>query len=120
MKLPVPAKPRIFLLKKIPIEQGWTGRVLIDSKPYFVEDLAQLLPAIVLPPNEYWGIAPNARSLMLLPLRIGERTIGSLNFSSNTVGAYSVTWRNLASLLASQVGGQLGSILTQVQLKKCL
>lgn len=69
------------------------------------------------PLNTDWGIAPKARSLMLLPLRIGERSIGSLNFSSNTIGAYSITWRNLASLLASQVGGQLGSILTEEKLK---
>lgn len=112
-----PSKAKSISPQKIPIEQGWTGRVLIDSKPYFIEDLAQLLASIISPPNEHWGIVPNARSLMLLPLQMGERTIGSLNFSSNTVGAYSVTWRNLASLLASQVGGQLGSILTQVQLK---
>ena len=113
-----PSKAKGIPPQKIPINQGWSGKVLIDSKPHFIEDLAQLPPSIISPPMSVWGIAPKARSLILLPLRIGERTIGSLNFSSNTVGAYSTTWRNLASLLASQVGGQLGSVLTQEQLKK--
>lgn len=113
-----PSKAKNIPPQKIPINQGWSGKVLIDSKPHFIEDLAQLPPSIISPPNTHWGIAPKARSLILLPLRIGERTIGSLNFSSNTVGAYSTRWRNLATLLASQVGGQLGSVLTQEQLKK--
>jgi PAS domain S-box-containing protein len=112
-----PSKAKNIPSQKLPIEQGWSGKVLIDSKPYFIEDLAQLLPSIISPPNEHLGIAPKARSLMLLPLQIGERIIGSLNFSSNTVGAYSTAWRNLASLLAAQISGQLGSILAQVQLK---
>ncbi len=111
-----PSKAKKIPPQKIPVEQGWSGTVLRDSKPYFIEDLAQL-PSIISPPKEDWGIAPKARSLMLLPLRIGERTIGSLNFSSYTVGAYSITWLNLASLLATQVGGQIGSILTKMQLE---
>jgi PAS domain S-box-containing protein len=112
-----PSKAKAIPPQKISIEQGWSGRVLLDAKPYFVEDLSQLPPLIIPPPNPEWGIVSQTRSLMLLPLQIGERTIGSLNFSSKTVGAYSIAWRNLASLLASQVGGQLGSVITQVQLK---
>ena len=112
-----PSKAKDTPPQKIPIEQGWPGRVLIDSKPYFVEDLAQLPPSIISPLNADRGIAFKSRSLMLLPLRIGERTIGSLNFSSHTIGAYPTNCRNLASLLASQIGGQLGSVLTQEHLK---
>lgn len=52
---------------------------------------------------------------MLLPLRVGESTVGSLNFSSNTPNAYSINWRFLVSLLASQVAGQLGSVLAHEQ-----
>lgn len=111
-----PSKAKKIPPQKIPVEQGWSGKVLRDSKPYFIEDLAQL-PSIISPPKEDWGIAPKARSLMLLPLRIGEYTIGSLNFSSDTVGTYSMAWQNLASLLAAQVSGQVGSILTRMQLK---
>jgi signal transduction histidine kinase len=112
-----PSRAKDIPPQKIPIDKGWPGKVLIESKPHFIENLDQLPPLIMSPLNADWGIAPKARSLMLLPLRIGERTIGSLNFSSNTAGAYSIAWRNLASLLASQVGGQLGSILTQEKLK---
>ena len=117
LEITSPSKAKNISPQKIPIEQGWSGKVLRDSKPYFIEDLTQLSPSIISPPNAHWGIVSEANSLMLLPLRIGERTIGSLNFSSRTAGTYSMSWRNLVSLLSSQVGGQMGSILTQVQLK---
>ncbi|MBV8887778.1 MAG: GAF domain-containing protein [Chroococcidiopsidaceae cyanobacterium CP_BM_RX_35] len=104
--------------QEIPIEEGVLGRVIADSQPYFIQDLAQLASSMDLPAiAQAWGIAADARSLMVLPLRIGERTIGSLNFSSHRTGVYSVAWRNLTSLLAAQVGGQLGSLLSQMQLK---
>lgn len=113
-----PSRAKSTPPQEIPIEEGVSGRWSADSQPYFIQDLAQLassmdLPAIV----QAWGIAADARSLMVLPLRIGERTIGSLNFSSHRTGVYSVAWRNLTSLLAAQVGGQLGSLLSQMQLK---
>lgn len=111
-----PSRAKSITPQKISIYEGWSGKVLIDSKPRFIDDLNQS-SLTNLPPNPDWGIAPQARSVMLLPLRIGKSTIGSLNFSSNTIEFYSTTWRNLASLLASLVGGQLASVLTQVQLK---
>lgn len=97
--------------EKIPLDEGWPGRAIVESKPYFLVDLTQLPASVIAPTNARLGIAAKACSLMLLPLRVGERTVGSLNFSSNTPNAYSITWRNIASLLASQVAGQLGSVL---------
>lgn len=52
---------------------------------------------------------------MVLPLQVGKRTIGSLNFSSNTPNTYSTNWRDMASLLACQVAGHLSSVLAQEQ-----
>lgn len=99
-------------LQRASIHEGWPGKVLAESKPYFLANLTQLPPSITPPTNPHWGIdLQQACSLMLLPLRVGEQTIGSLNFSSSRPGTYSVAWLNLASLLATQVGGQLGSIL---------
>ncbi|MBV9385639.1 MAG: GAF domain-containing protein, partial [Chroococcidiopsidaceae cyanobacterium CP_BM_ER_R8_30] len=115
-----PSRAKSIPPQTIPLEEGWSGRVLTDSKPYFIQDLAQLIPSMAAPPNAGWGIAPDARSLMVLPLQSGECTIGSLNFSSSRIGVYSITWRNLASLLGAQIGGQLGSVLSQVQLKGSL
>lgn len=109
------SKAKCTPIQKVPLNQGWPGRVIADSKPYFLADLSQLPPSVELPTEEHWGITPQARSLMILPLRIGDYIIGSLNFSSNTPCTYSVAWRNLAELLAGQVGGQLGSILAYQQ-----
>lgn len=106
-----PSQAKSTSLQRASINQGWSGKVLTESKPYFLANLTQLPPSITLPTNPHWGIDLKACSLMLLPLRAGERTIGSLNFSSSRPGTYSVAWLNLASLLAAQVGGQLGSIL---------
>lgn len=112
-----PSKAQVASPQKFLLSEGWPGKVLTDSKPYFLADLAQLPDSVTPPTNADCGIAATACSLMLLPLRIGECTFGSLNFSSSTPGTYSIAWRNLASLLASQVGGQLGSVLAQMQLK---
>lgn len=110
-----PSQAKSTSPKKFSLEQGWIGRAIAQAKPYFLSDLTEL-PSVVSPPlNADIGIVAGARSLMLLPLRVGERTIGSLNFSSHTPQAYSTNWRNLASLLAFQVGGQLSSVLAQEQ-----
>ena len=95
----------------IPLAEGWPGKVLTDSKPYFLDDLTQLPPLVTPPTTPHWGIISKACSLMLLPLRFGNDTVGSLNFSSKQPHAYSTSWRNLMSLLATQIGGQLGCIL---------
>lgn len=110
-----PSKAKNTIPQRIPLDQGWSGKVIAESKPYFIADLAQLPPSVILPTNAGLGIDPKACSLMLLPLRVGQRTVGSLSFSSKTPGAYSTNWRSLASLLASQVAGQLGSVLAQEQ-----
>jgi len=110
-----PRMAKCNIPQKIPLNEGWPGRVLTEFKPYFLTDLTQLPPEVVAPTNAGLGIAPNACSLMLLPLRVGERTIGSLNFSSKTPDTYSTTWRNLASLLATIVAGHLGSVLSREQ-----
>jgi signal transduction histidine kinase len=106
-----PSKAKSTPNQTISLTEGWAGKVLLESKPYFIKDLLQPADAIALPPNPHLGIAPNAVSIMLLPLRFGEHTIGSINFSSASPNAYSTTWRNLIGLLAVQIGGQLGAIL---------
>jgi transcriptional regulator with GAF, ATPase, and Fis domain len=102
-----PSKAKKIPPQKIPVEQGWSGKVLRDSKPYFIENLAQL-SSIISPPKEDWGIAPKASSLMLLPLRIGERTIGSLNFSSYTVWCLFYTVAKSSKFIGYPGGSQVG------------
>lgn len=91
-----PSKAEYNFPKKILLSEGWPGRVIAESKPYFLADLTHLPPSLMSPTSAV-GISPNACSLMLLPLRVGELTVGSLNFSSNTPNAYSINWRYLAS-----------------------
>ncbi len=113
-----PSKTRRTPPQKIPLGEGWPGQVLLDAKPYFLSDLTQL-PDLVTPPvKPEWGIASQANSLMLLPLRAQARTLGCLSFSSKSPGTYSMNWRTLASLLGSQISEQLASILAQDQLKR--
>ncbi len=103
--------------QRFPLTAGWPGRVLREAKPYFIADLSQPSSEVTLIEGEC-GISAAAGSLMLLPLQSGELTLGSLNFSANHANAYSATWRSLASLLAAQVAGQLGSILAHQRLQQ--
>lgn len=98
--------------EKIALRVGWPGKVISEAKPYFIAELAQSSLAVL----TNVGIDPQANSLMLLPLKTGERVIGSLNFSAKAPGTYSAIWQDLASLLAAQVGGQLALILAHQQL----
>ncbi|HEX2913371.1 MAG TPA: GGDEF domain-containing protein [Chloroflexia bacterium] len=101
-----------------PLGDNWPGRVLLNAIPYFVDDAADLPPAdnreavLRKPLEPNWGVCPKARSLMLLPLRSGNNVIGCLLFSSVEPYAYSLAWRNLGSMLALHLGGQLGLLLT--------
>ncbi len=107
-----PSKAESTLPQKFAFAQGWCGKAIAESKPYFIADLTQLPSAIALPRDAYIGLSANAFSLIVLPLKVG-RTIGSLNFSSNKPNAYPLSWHNIASLLACQVAGQLSSVLAQ-------
>ncbi len=107
-----PSKAKSSLPQKFSLAQGWSGKAIAESKPYFLPDLTQLPSAIALPFDAHIGLSANACSLIVLPLKVG-RTIGSLNFSSNKPNAYSLSWRNIASLLACQIAGQLSSVLAQ-------
>lgn len=95
-------------------EGGWPSLVMLESKTYLLDDVVR--PSLLNVPCDgtHHGISTQARSLLMLPLRFGNRTLGSLNFSSNAPGTYfrSNAWPNLAHLLCSQLGGQLGSILS--------
>ncbi len=79
-----PGKAKSMPNQTISLNEGWIGQVLLESKPYFIENLTQHQAAINLPLNSYVGLAPDCVSIMLLPLRFGEHTIGSLNFSSTS------------------------------------
>lgn len=114
-ELTSPSRSKTTPLQKVPLDEGWPGKVLVEAKPFMLSELTQLPRSITPPKNPHWGIDLNARSLMLLPLRTGERTIGSLNFSSSKSGNYTAAWHNVSSLLTTQVGGQLSSILAHQQ-----
>jgi signal transduction histidine kinase/DNA-binding response OmpR family regulator len=103
------------------LHEGWSGRVLMESKPYIVPDLRALPDDISANlPYAQFEIAENARSLLLLPLRSGNLTIGSLNFSACKPNTYTIVRRNLASLLANQLSGQLSSIFAHQRTEAAL
>jgi len=80
--------------KKSRLIQGGL-KVIIDSKPRFGEP-KPASPLMMLLSLTLIEVSSWARSLML-PLRIGERSISSLNFAL-TIGAY---FHNVAKLLES-------------------
>ncbi len=98
---------------------GWPGRVLADGKPRYLLDLAHDL-AEAEPDAAHIGLCEAARSLMLLPLAIGERVLGVLCLSAASPGAFSTEFRTIGSLLAAQVAGQIGAILIHTQTRDAL
>ncbi len=66
------------------------------------------------------GLSDRAQSVLMLPLRTGSQTIGSLNFSSSQAHYYPIGIRNVVSLLASQVAGHLGFLLAYRQTRASL
>lgn len=66
------------------------------------------------------GLIDRAQSVLMLPLRTGSQTIGSLNFSSSQAHYYPIGIRNVVSLLASQVAGHLGFLLAHRQTRASL
>jgi signal transduction histidine kinase len=103
----------------------WISNVLQSSKPrlgdptadpWFEQSLSEYDPSQSTQP----GIIEHAHSILLLPLRTGSRTVGSLNLSARSQDVYPLGIRNLVMLLASQLGGHLGAALhhrqTQIRL----
>jgi len=114
-----PDKVLDFVPQFVPVAHGWLGRALTEKKPYFVADLT--LPNMhTIPPNAGTGLCASARSLMLLPLRLGESVIGCLCFSSQTTDTYTVAFRNLGTVLAAQITGQMGAISIHQQTRGTL
>ncbi len=89
----------------------WPGMVISEAKPFYLSDLSQLPEGLHLPADPELGMCENARSLLLLPLKFGSKSLGSLNFSSRRTNTFTTVWRNITNVLAMQVSGQLASIL---------
>ncbi|MGF1576143.1 MAG: ATP-binding protein [Cyanophyceae cyanobacterium] len=98
----------------------WISNVLQSSKPLLGDPTADPWFKPYQSHSTQPGIIEHPRSLLLLPLRTGSRTVGSLNLSARSQDVYPLGIRNLVMLLASQLGGHLGAALhhrqTQIRL----
>jgi len=67
-----------------PIEQGIVGRSVAMSEPICVSDVTEDVG--------YFGIYPDIRSELAIPLCIGKSIVAVVNFESSTAGAFD-NWR---------------------------
>ncbi len=85
--------------------EGLPGAALSADRPIITSDLArhpQASPRLEMPLTQA-GI----RSEMVLPLRVGERTFGTLNFAARTVDAYHADDLRVGRVLALQLSAAL-------------
>lgn len=88
--------------QRIPKGQGLTWHILSKGKSLLIRDLLQeKLPAI------HFGTEESVRSVLAVPLRAGEETIGMLSTQSYQPGAFSEEDLDLLELLAAHVAAAL-------------
>lgn len=105
-----PTVARNWREARVPLGDGWPGRVLAEGKPCYIADVRDPAILVTLPADPSIGVCDGCRSLMLLPLTIGDRVVGSLNFSAHVPHTYTIERRTIAGVLAAHLAGQLGTI----------
>jgi signal transduction histidine kinase/HAMP domain-containing protein len=80
---------------RLPLEQGAIGGLFATGQTQFIPNL-EASPAYIIGP-------PNVRSLVIVPLRRGQRILGALDLESDQVGAFNVSDVIFAESLAEAV-----------------
>ncbi len=101
----------------VPITEGWSGRVFTDGKPLYFDDVGSHES---LSESAEIKACTDARAVMALPLRIGERVAGCLLCTSCTANTYRGEVRSIAHLLALAIAGQIGTIEAYIQMESSL
>ncbi len=82
---------------RLPLEQGLTGRVMITGQSLKIDDLAAQDAAR----GVHFGAAESVRSLLVAPMRLGERIIGALSTQSYRPDAFTDEDLKLLEMLAA-------------------
>lgn len=102
------ARRGTYSTELFPRTEGFVGWVLEHTQALRLshpdEDLA-------IEPSERAVLAPQAQSVLILPLIADGRTIGTANFSALRPNAYPVGTLAIARLLALQIGGAVAQAL---------
>ncbi len=85
--------------------EGLSGAAIISNQPLLIADLTRQTKNS--PRLEAPLIEAGIRSEMILPLRIGERTFGTLNFAARPVNAYREDDLRIGRVLALQLSAAL-------------
>jgi len=98
---------RDFELK---LGEGVAGRVARDGRPEYVADAFGL--------DDFIFFDPAVRSLLTVPIRSGNRIIGTLSVDSSTPDAFSATDEALLCVVAPLVGSLLENQRLRIELGK--
>ena len=90
--------------------EGWPAWSLTQVTPCCLPDLAHLPPNLSHLQTERLGLVPKARSLLVIPIRVGGQTAASLILSAIQPQTYTPDVLTIARLLAAQISGPLAAL----------
>lgn len=103
-RTPVPVTPR----DRWPIQAGVVGRAIREG-------VSQWVPDVRVDPD-YFGLLPELRAELAVPIRLGDRSVGALNLENDDPGALSADNVRLFELVADQVAGAIRLALLNEEL----
>ncbi|MGQ9699901.1 MAG: GAF domain-containing protein [Candidatus Bipolaricaulaceae bacterium] len=92
-----------YLLRKIPKGEGLTWHVLSSEESLYIPDTKADLP---FKPKRF-GTEKSVRSLLAVPLKVGEKTVGMLSVQSYRPQAYALEDKLFLEMLAPYVAAAL-------------
>ena len=101
---------------RFPLGQGLTSLVVLQGKPLHIGDVREDLPRLGVSPV-YFGRPDPVRAVLIVPMRAGERIIGTLAVESTQPYAYTDEDREVLELLAATAAGavETSRLFHQVQ-----
>ncbi len=93
--------------KRIPDHMGLSGYVISTGKPVIIDDMHELDTAFI---PVHFGDDEHVRSVLMVPMRLGNRTIGVISAQSYRPRAYTEDDLHLLEMLAAFTAGVLENV----------
>jgi GAF domain-containing protein/CheY-like chemotaxis protein len=88
-------------MKRVKLEEGATGKVVLSGEPMFIEDYLRYPDALPL------AIEEGLKSILVIPLKSGTKIYGTLNIAQKEVHPFTPFEKNLFNSIGQIIGGAL-------------
>ncbi len=94
---------------RFPLGRGLTGYVVRQGTTLYIRDVETDLPQLGIPPV-YFGDPSPIRCILIVPMRSGDRVIGTLSVQDRRPNAYTDEDRETLELLAATAAGAMQTV----------